>query len=49
MADERKWYPKRSSGPVVRKMAWDGSRADVDTLLRREWLVTNGLGGFATP
>jgi len=48
MADEHTWHLKRPPGRVVRRIAWDGSRADVETLLRREWLVANGLGGFAS-
>ncbi len=34
--------------PIVRKMPWDGSRMSRDVLLTREWLVTNGLGGYAS-
>jgi len=35
---------------VVRSMPWGGKRAtgDLDLLLTREWLVTNGLGGYAS-
>src|SRR5258708_4526259 len=32
---------------VVRRMTWDAS-ASRDILLNREWLVTNGLGGYAS-
>ena len=32
---------------VVRRMMWDAS-ASRDILLNREWLVTNGLGGYAS-
>ena len=31
----------------VRRLAWPG-RIDPDTFLTREWLVTNGLGGYAS-
>jgi predicted glycogen debranching enzyme len=31
----------------VRKLAWPG-RKDPDEFLRQEWLVTNGLGGYAS-
>jgi len=33
---------------LVRKMPWLGGQAESDTLLTREWLVTNGLGGYAS-
>src|SRR5829696_614662 len=37
------------STEVVRRMIWDGPQAaDPETLLDREWLVTNGLGGSAS-
>ena len=32
---------------VVRRMTWDAN-ASRDILLNREWLVTNGLGGYAS-
>ena len=32
---------------VVRRMTWDAS-ASRDILLNREWLVTNGLGGYVS-
>jgi predicted glycogen debranching enzyme len=32
---------------VVRTMPWDGS-GDPEPLVTREWLVTNGLGGYAS-
>lgn len=33
----------------VRKIPWpDSNQSDVEPLLTREWLVTNGLGGYAT-
>ena len=32
---------------IVRRMEWPG-KADPDTLLTREWIVTNGLGGYAS-
>ena len=35
-------------GPVVRAMPWDGSEMSRELLLTREWLVTNGLGGYAS-
>ncbi|MBM4024542.1 MAG: glycogen debranching protein [Planctomycetes bacterium] len=31
---------------LTRKIVWDGV-CDVDALVEREWLVTNGLGGYA--
>ncbi len=35
---------------LIRKLTFtpDDARGDADPLLRREWLVTNGLGGFAS-
>ncbi|HEY6912617.1 MAG TPA: amylo-alpha-1,6-glucosidase [Myxococcales bacterium] len=35
------------STPVVRSMKWEGG-ADVEPLLTREWLIANGLGGYAS-
>ncbi len=37
-----------TSQPVVRAMPWDGARMSRELLLNREWLVTNGLGGYAS-
>ncbi|MDQ6655188.1 MAG: amylo-alpha-1,6-glucosidase [Verrucomicrobiota bacterium] len=33
---------------VVRRMPWDGADSSREILLSREWLVTNGLGGYAS-
>jgi predicted glycogen debranching enzyme len=34
---------------IVRRVGWrDDARLPVDTLLAREWLVSNGLGGYAS-
>jgi len=33
---------------LIRTMQRDGSRASRDALVTREWLVTNGLGGYAS-
>jgi predicted glycogen debranching enzyme len=33
---------------VVRSMAWDPARPSREVLLNREWLVTNGLGGYSS-
>ena len=34
-------------GDVVRRMSWSGANmAEAELLLRREWLVNNGLGGY---
>ena len=33
---------------LVRTMPWQGRRHDLNLLLEREWLVTNGLGGYAS-
>src|SRR5437660_3497893 len=34
--------------PVIRSMPWDGTQMSRELLLTREWLVTNGLGGYAS-
>jgi len=34
--------------PVIRSMPWDGTKMSRELLLTREWLVTNGLGGYAS-
>ena len=37
------------NGPtVVRTMPWDPAETSREILLNREWLVTNGLGGYAS-
>lgn len=33
---------------VVRRLEWTGTGEDPEPLLSREWLVTNGLGGYAS-
>jgi predicted glycogen debranching enzyme len=33
---------------VVRTMPWDGVKMSRELLLDREWIVTNGLGGYAS-
>src|SRR6185436_7056409 len=33
---------------VVRVMPWGGSQMPRESLLEREWLVTNGLGGYSS-
>jgi predicted glycogen debranching enzyme len=33
---------------LVRRMPWPDAGAPADALLTREWLVTNGLGGYAS-
>jgi len=33
---------------IVRAMPWDGKQMSREVLLTREWLVTNGLGGYAS-
>jgi predicted glycogen debranching enzyme len=33
---------------VVRRLPWPASELDWETRLSREWLVTNGLGGYAS-
>jgi predicted glycogen debranching enzyme len=37
-----------ASPVVVRAMPWDGACMSRDLLLEREWIVTNGLGGYAS-
>jgi predicted glycogen debranching enzyme len=38
----------QTSQPVIRAMPWDGAHMSRELLLTREWLVTNGLGGYAS-
>ncbi|MEP6709989.1 MAG: amylo-alpha-1,6-glucosidase [Verrucomicrobiota bacterium] len=38
----------QSKPTVVRTMPWDGAQTSRELLLNREWLVTNGLGGYAS-
>src|SRR4030095_12964805 len=33
--------------PIVRTVPWDGRQMSREVLLTREWLVTNGLAGYA--
>src|SRR5206468_10817899 len=33
---------------VLRSMTWDPAHPSREVLLNREWLVTNGLGGYAS-
>src|SRR5918994_1784527 len=34
--------------PLTRRMMWPSAAGDRDPLLTREWLVTNGLGGYSS-
>jgi predicted glycogen debranching enzyme len=34
--------------PLVRRIPWPGASADPESLVTREWLVANGLGGYAS-
>jgi predicted glycogen debranching enzyme len=34
--------------PIIRAMPWDSTKMSREILLTREWLVTNGLGGYAS-
>src|SRR6202049_4394105 len=36
------------NGVVVRAMPWDGAQMSRELLLDREWLLANGLGGYAS-
>jgi predicted glycogen debranching enzyme len=41
--------PAAPADTLLRRMPWPGSSdTNTDLLLRREWLVTNGLGGYAS-
>src|SRR5262245_6350935 len=44
------WLWKRSTtmDELVRHMPWARSESEREALLTREWLVTNGLGGYAS-
>jgi predicted glycogen debranching enzyme len=33
---------------LVRRLTWPGKNDNLDDFLRQEWLVTNGLGGYAS-
>lgn len=33
---------------VLRTMQWDATKMSAEVLLNREWIVTNGLGGYAS-
>jgi predicted glycogen debranching enzyme len=33
---------------LIRTLRWKGETKDAEQLIRREWLVTNGLGGYAS-
>jgi predicted glycogen debranching enzyme len=33
---------------LIRRLRWSGDLKDAEQLVRREWLVTNGLGGYAS-
>src|SRR6266404_448046 len=46
---KRDMAAKPSNSPVVvRSMAWDPAHPSREVLLNREWLVTDGLGGYAS-
>jgi predicted glycogen debranching enzyme len=34
--------------PIIRTLSWDSTQMSREILLTREWLVTNGLGGYAS-
>ncbi|MEI7996411.1 MAG: glycogen debranching enzyme N-terminal domain-containing protein, partial [Methylococcaceae bacterium] len=36
------------TGDIVIRTNWTGDLAEQEELLNREWLVTNGLGGYAS-
>jgi len=38
----------RNGPSVTRTMPWDCDESSRELLLNREWLVTNGLGGYAS-
>ena len=40
--------PTNSAVAVTRSMSWDATQPSREILLNREWLVTNGLGGYAS-
>jgi predicted glycogen debranching enzyme len=40
--------PPAGRQPLMRRMPWPGSSGDAERLVTREWLVTNGLGGYAS-
>ena len=34
--------------PIIRAMPWDATKTSREDLLNREWIVTNGLGGYGS-
>src|SRR5438270_6166990 len=34
--------------PIIRASSWDPGQMSREVLLNREWIVTNGLGGYAS-
>jgi len=36
------------AAPIVRQMQWDQRDASRELLLAREWIITNGLGGYSS-
>src|SRR5258705_12052529 len=44
---KRLMAPAEAPAEVARSFRWEGG-GEVEPLLRREWLATNGLGGYAS-
>jgi predicted glycogen debranching enzyme len=40
--------PELHKPVVIRRIPWDETKMSRETLLDREWIVTNGLGGYAS-
>src|SRR5438477_4095949 len=47
-ANRRRDMDAKNEPVVTRSMSWDGAQTSREILLNREWLVTNGLGGYAS-
>src|SRR5437588_9900341 len=47
-ANRKRDVDAKNEPVVTRSMSWDAAQPSRETLLNREWLVTNGLGGYAS-
>src|SRR5438046_3698578 len=47
-ANRKKDMDAKNEPVVTRSMSWDAAQPSREILLNREWLVTNGLGGYAS-
>src|SRR6266478_8520826 len=47
-ANRKRDMDAKNEPVVTRSMSWDAAQPSREILLNREWLVTNGLGGYAS-